>query len=247
MPSTWYSIYDFSFDYKGSEPSFIKPDQFEWASDLKSNGNLIKDELFNYLCKHDLKSYFASSMVSRKNSWRTISLKTWSIELFKNQKDFPITNILINKYPQIISASFTMLEPNSRILPHCGDTNAVYRCHLGLEIPEGLPNCGFRVREENRAWENNEWLIFMDAYNHEAWNNSSKPRYIFLMDVLRDDFSSQKKQVCATVLTSLFIQKWSGRLNFNFTKYPFFVKLITKLIVPFAIVSMYLVNKFKWF
>lgn len=75
MPSTWYSIYDFSFDYKGIEPSFIKPDEFDWASELKANGPLIKDELFEYLSKHDLKSYFASSMVSRNNSWRTISLK----------------------------------------------------------------------------------------------------------------------------------------------------------------------------
>ena len=131
MPSTWYSIYDFSFDYNGIEPSFIKPDEFDWASELKANGPLIKDELFKYLSKHDLKSYFASSMVSRNNSWRTISLKTWSIELFKNQKEFPITNALIKKYPQIISASFNLLEPNSKILPHCGDTNAIYRCHLG--------------------------------------------------------------------------------------------------------------------
>lgn len=247
MPSTWYSIYDFSFDYKGIEPSFIKPDEFDWASELKANGPLIKDELFNYLSKHDLKSYFASSMVSRNNSWRTISLKTWSIELFKNQKEFPITNALIKKYPQIISASFNLLEPNSKILPHCGDTNAIYRCHLGLEIPEGLPNCGFKVRDENRAWENNEWIIFMDAYNHEAFNNSTKERYIFLLDVLRDDFSSQKKQVCATVLSSLFIQKWTGRLGLNLTKHPFFVKVITKLLIPFARLSVYLANLLKWF
>jgi aspartyl/asparaginyl beta-hydroxylase (cupin superfamily) len=247
MPSTWYSIYDFSFDYKGIEPSFIKPDEFDWASELKANGPLIKDELFKYLSKHDLKSYFASSMVSRNNSWRTISLKTWSIELFKNQKEFPITNALIKKYPQIISASFNLLEPNSKILPHCGDTNAIYRCHLGLEIPEGLPNCGFRVRDENRAWENNEWIIFMDAYNHEAFNNSTKERYIFLLDVLRDEFSSQKKQVCATVLSSLFIQKLTGRLHLDLTKYPFFVKVIIKLLVPFARISVYLVNLFKWF
>lgn len=247
MPSTWYSIFDFSFDYKGIEPSFIKPDEFDWASELKANGPLIKDELFKYLSKHDLKSYFASSMVSRNNSWRTISLKTWSIELFKNQKEFPITNALIKKYPQIISASFNLLEPNSKILPHCGDTNAIYRCHLGLEIPEGLPNCGFRVRDENRAWENNEWIIFMDAYNHEAFNNSTKERYIFLLDVLRDEFSSQKKQVCATVLSSLFIQKLTGRLHLDLTKYPFFVKVIIKLLVPFARISVYLVNLFKWF
>ena len=116
MPFTWYSIYDFSFEYKGKEQSFIKPDEFAWASELKANGHLIKDELFNYLSKHDLKSYFASSMVSRKNSWRTISLKTWSIELFKNQKDFPVTNALIKKYPQIIKIVSEKVTRKTRVI-----------------------------------------------------------------------------------------------------------------------------------
>ena len=87
----------------------------------------------------------------------------------------------------------------------------------------------------------------MDAYNHEAFNNSTKERYIFLLDVLRDEFSSQKKQICATVLSSLFIQKWTGRLGLNLTKHPFFVKVITKLLIPFARLSVYLVNLLKWF
>ena len=247
MPSTWFSIFDFSFDYKGIEPSFINSEDFDWAKDIKLKTDDIKKELHHYLSKNDLKSYFNESMVSRQNSWRTISLKTWNIELFKNQKEFPFTTALINKYPQIISASFNLLEPNSKIHPHCGDTNAIYRCHLGLQIPSGLPECGFRVKNETKEWKNGEWLIFMDAYNHEAWNNTNKERYIFLLDVIRDEYNHQRFRIGATVLTSLFIQKWSGKLKLKLDNYPTTIKVVAIILKPFAKLAVYVVNLIKFF
>jgi aspartyl/asparaginyl beta-hydroxylase (cupin superfamily) len=247
MAKTWFSIYDFSFNYKGDEPSYIDTKQFNWANDLQLNVDSIKEELTSYLQTHQLQGYFNSSMVSKKNSWRTIALKTWNIQLFKNQKQFPVTTTLLNKYPQIISASFNLLESNSKILSHCGDTNAIYRCHLGLNIPEGLPNCGFKVRDELRAWENNQWLIFMDAYTHEAWNNSNNNRYILLIDILRDEFKLKKAYVCSTVLTSLFLQKKVENHKWLSLTKPWLVKIITRSLRPFAQVALYLSNTFKLF
>lgn len=247
MPDLWFSIYDFSFNYKGDEPSYIDAKQFNWANDLQLNVDSIKEELNSYLQTHQLQGYFNSSMVSKKNSWRTIALKTWNIQLFKNQKQFPVTTALLNKYPQIISASFNLLESNSKILSHCGDTNAIYRCHLGIKIPEGLPNCGFKVKDELRAWENNQWLIFIDAYTHEAWNNSNNDRYILLLDVLRDEFKPKKNYVCSTVLTSLFLQKRVENHKWLLLTKPWLVKIITRSLRPFAQTALYLSNSFKLF
>ncbi len=247
MPKLWFSIFDFSFDYKSTEPPFVDPGSFDWANDLEANAHFIREELTTYLAKKKLQGYFNTSMVSKKNSWRTIALKTWSVELFKNQKEFPVTTQLINKYPQIISASFNLLESNSSILPHCGDTNAIYRCHLGLDIPAGLPDCGFRVKNETKAWENNKWLVFMDAYEHEAWNNSNKDRYIFLMDVLRDDFKPKKGLVCSTVLTSLFLQKKAETYKRLLKFKPGSIKITTKFLRPFARMALFLSNIFKVF
>lgn len=247
MTKLWFSIFDFSFDYKSTEPAFVDSRSFDWANDIEANVNTIKEELAAYLGTNELQGYFNTSMVSKKNSWRTIALKTWSIQLFKNQKCFPKTTKLLNKYPQIISASFNLLESNSAILPHCGDTNAIYRCHLGLDIPTGLPDCGFKVKNETRAWENNKWLIFMDAYQHEAWNNSNKDRYIFLIDVLRDDFRAKKGLVCSTVLTSLFLQKKAETYKSLLKFKPSFVKITTKFLRPFARIALYLSNILKIF
>lgn len=244
MKKIWFSIYDFSFNYTGNEPPFLDADNFNWAQDLSSHTNEILDELKQYLVSNNLQSYFNTSMVSKKNSWKTISLKTWGVQLFKNQKKFPFTTSLIKKYPQIVSASFNLLEPDSKILPHCGDTNAIYRCHLGLDIPNGLPDCGFRVKDEKKAWEKAKWLIFMDAYNHEAWNNTNKERYIFLIDVMRDEFLLKKKFVCSTVLTSLFLQKRAEKFNNILTK-PTLVKVMANILTPIAQIAVYISNTLK--
>ncbi|HKC67116.1 MAG TPA: aspartyl/asparaginyl beta-hydroxylase domain-containing protein [Bacteroidia bacterium] len=245
MQKIWFSIYDFSFDYKGTENAFIDDGNFDWAKELVANTDKILDELKLYIASNNLQSYFNTSMVSKKNSWKTVSLRTWDVQLFKNQQHFPFTTSLINKYPQIVSASFNLLEPKSKIVPHCGDTNAIYRCHLGLEIPSGLPDCGFKVKTEVRAWEKGKWLIFMDAYNHEAWNNTNKERYIFLIDVVRDEFLTKKKFVCATVLTSLFLQKRAENYKFTLYTKPVIVTSMTKILRPFAQFSAYLINKLK--
>jgi aspartyl/asparaginyl beta-hydroxylase (cupin superfamily) len=245
MQKLWFSIYDFSFDYSGPEPPFADPAQFDWAEDIAANTGKIKKELLDYIERHQLEAYFNTSMVSKKNSWRTIALKTWNIVMFKNQKQFPFTSSLINKYPQIVSASFNLLEPDSRILPHCGDTNAIYRCHLGLEIPAGLPEMGFKVKDESKPWEEGKWIIFMDAYQHEAWNDSGKKRYIFLIDVIRDEFRNKTGMVCATVRTSLFIQKRLEGLKIGITSYPKLIQVSARVLQPFIRLSIKLVNIFK--
>jgi ornithine lipid ester-linked acyl 2-hydroxylase len=245
MRRLWFSIYDFSFNYPGNEPAFIPAENFTWAEELASNSKNIRLELQEYLSKHKLDSYFNTSMVNKKGSWKTIALKTWSIELFKNQKQFPFTTSLINKYPNVVSASFNLLEPGARILPHCGDTNAIYRCHLGLEVPSGLPEVGFKVKDEIREWENGKWLVFMDAYKHEAWNNSDKPRYIFLIDVMRDEFADKKKLVCSTVLTSLFLQKRAEAFKFLLTSKPAIINALAHLLQPLSRLSISIVNLFR--
>lgn len=245
MNKLWFSLYDFSFEYKGSESSFIDDSSFLWHKEFQEKYAAIYDELNLYLKANELEGYFNTSMVSKPKSWKTISLKNWGINLFKNQKKFPLTTSILEKYPEILSLSFNLLEPNSSILPHCGDTNGIYRCHLGLSVPDGLPKCGFRVRDEVRPWENGKWLIFMDAYNHEAYNNSENPRFIMVIDVLRGEYRHKKNKIIATVRTSLFLQKRAQTLKFLLKFPPFVIQGIAILISPFALIATKIFNLFK--
>ena len=243
-PKIWFSLYDFSFDYKGLEPSFID-DSFPWSVDFEANWQVVLGELNQYLKNHQPEAYFNTSMVNVENSWKTISLKWWDIEFRKRQRFFPKTIGIVRKYPEIISLSFNQLEPNGKILPHCGDTNAIYRCHLGLEVPASLPITGFRVREETRSWSNGKWLIFMDAYNHEAFNLSDQKRIIMVVDVLRPEFQSHKRKVISVVLTSLFLQKRAEQLKFLYKIPHGMIRFVAFPLRPLAYLGMKMVNLFK--
>jgi aspartyl/asparaginyl beta-hydroxylase (cupin superfamily) len=247
MPELWFSLFDFTFNYKGTEPAFIEAENTGWAKEFAENTSLIEKELEEYLVKNNLPSYFNTTMVSKQGTWKTIALRTWEVELYKNQKQFPFTSSLLKKYPEILSASFSLLEPHSAIVPHCGDTNAIYRCHLGLQIPAELPDCGLRVREEKRGWKKGKWLIFLDAYNHEAWNNTGKQRYIMIVDVLRNEFTKEKRKVTSTVMTSMFLQRRVDKLGLSkkTLSFPGTVKFVGKSLRPFASAAITLVNKLK--
>ncbi len=246
-PKTWFSIFDFSFIYKGSEPPFIDKTDFPWALAFQENFERIRNELFEYLKTHQPEAYFNKAMVNETSTWKTISLKWWDIEFKKRQAFFPITTKIIQRFPEILSLSFNHLEAGGKILPHCGDTNAIYRCHLGLVVPETLPLCGFRVLDEYRSWKENEWLIFMDAYNHEAYNKSDKERIIMVVDVLRPEFSSQRNKITGTVLTSLFLQKRAMYLPFLAKTPPSIIKGITLGLRPLAALGKSIVNWLKFY
>ncbi|HBW85646.1 MAG TPA: hypothetical protein DEF82_02565 [Crocinitomicaceae bacterium] len=240
----WFSIFDFSFDYKGDEPNFIN-NNFSWSGEFERNWSDIKEELNYYLRSHQPDAYFNKTMVNTSDTWKTFSLKWWDIEFSSRYRFFPKTMGLVRKYPEILSVSFNQLESDGKILPHSGDTNAIFRCHLGIEIPESLPKTGLRVRDELKSWEEGKWLIFMDAYQHEAFNLSERRRIILVLDVLRPEFSSKRKIVIAVVLTSLFLQKRAQRFKFLYKLPQWIIKLIVIPLCPLAYIKMRMVNFFK--
>jgi ornithine lipid ester-linked acyl 2-hydroxylase len=237
----WFSIYDRG-NYPGTESAFIEQESFDWTKKIQQHYIEIKKELEDYLKTSDLKSYFNSTMVEKQNSWKTISLKWWNLQLYKNQKHFPLTTKLLNEIPGCVSASFNLLEANSAIKPHAGDTNGIYRCHFGISIPATPPRCGFKVKSETREWKDGNWLIFLDAFEHEAWNHSEENRYIMVVDLIRTEFSTRKNKICSTVLTGLFMQKIAERFKIMYRISPRGRRLIAKTLRPFCLPAMHLRN-----
>jgi aspartyl/asparaginyl beta-hydroxylase (cupin superfamily) len=230
----WFSIFDFSFDYKGAESSFVDVSNEPWAKDFQLHFESVKEELSAYLKHAQATTYFNTAMTNEAGIWKTISLRWWDVEFFKNQKDFPVVTKLLRQYPQILSLSFNQLAPNGKILPHCGDTNGIFRCHFGITVPAGLPKCGFRVRTEMTDWKEGEWFGFMDAYQHEAFNLTEQERVIMVVDVLRPEFQSERKKIVSTVLTSVFLQRRAMYLPFLRKVPPTFIYLLARLLRPFA-------------
>lgn len=203
----WFNDLDPTARYDGPETPFIAVDHLPAVQTVLRNLEGCYDELKAFVSQHQMDPYFNSSLVDQDKDWKTIGLRAWAMPLLKKQRRFPYTMRLLKKHPEVLTFSFNKLEPHSRIRPHCGDCNATYRIHIGLEIPSGLPDCGFRVAQEKKPWVYGAAFGFIDAFEHEAWNHTPLPRYVILMDVIRPEFARYRRYVCFRVLMSLLLQK----------------------------------------
>lgn len=227
----WFSLWDYPNSYTGEEPYFWDKSVFKGCYDFESQLHEIRSECLLLLENRKASPYFKKAMVSGGKGYNTLSLKWWDINFYSNRKHCPVLNDLINKYPEISTLSINILEGNSAIHPHMGDTNTVFRAHFGLDIPSSLPECGIRVGDEKRSWLAGDWLVFTDAFEHETWNHSNQDRIILLIDMVRPEYLAKRKRICATVLCSLFLQK-------RMQKYPWVsrkIDFIVKNIAPFLI------------
>ena len=166
-------------------------------------------------------------------------LMTWGVEFHKNICNFPVTTEILKQIPGLVSASFNLLEKKSEIKHHFGETNASVRVHLGLCIPDSLPDVGFKVNGISRSWEEGKVLIFCDGYEHSGWNHSNQDRYILLLDIIRSEFIHKKRLICANVLATLSLQSLVSKSAFLFyinfiplSIFHFFAKIIIFIFTP---------------
>jgi transposase-like protein len=94
----------------------------------------------------------------------------------------PQTWRIVQKIPGVTTVMFSVFEPGKRLPPHRGPYNGVLRLHLGLLVPEQDGNPGIRIGSERRSWSEGSVLVFDDAYEHEAWNETDKPRVVLFVD-----------------------------------------------------------------
>jgi len=95
---------------------------------------------------------------------------------------------------------FSILRPRTRIPPHTGVANTRLVLHLPLIVPE---ECGFRVGGETRQWREGEAWVFDDTIEHEAWNNSDKPRAVLICDVWSPRISGEERELIGRLLAAL--------------------------------------------
>jgi len=213
----WYNYWN--PPYKGDEPAFSDLSGNPVVQAFEDNAAQFHKELLELLRSRSgsLIDHYASGMYD-PGGWSTISLKTWGIDVPANLEACPAIHKFLLQHPQVLSFSVNQLKPGKTIKPHCGDTNAIWRCHAGLEIPAGLPECGFRVGEAQRPWVQYKVFGFCDAYEHEAWNHSTGNRLIICFDLIRETFKDQAKPVSLNVRAFLVLQYLA-------TKMPFLLKM----------------------
>ncbi len=229
-------------DYSNNNTRYYNVSDYSWASDIEKNWPIIKEEVQNFIAEKD--NVFVSNAIAYKGitsakGWSSLSSMFWG--LYSNNEPAQKCPTLFNmlyKVPGIVSISFSRLEPQTKINEHHGETNAIIRCHMGIEVPAGLPLCGMKVAGEEKCWEEGKWLFFNDAQNHFAWNNTDKRRIILIVDVIRPEFINRKNAICARVLTEYAM----GQRENKYSSVKNLPEGVKKLLVMIAIPIVYVIR-----
>lgn len=185
--------------YEGRAPGFWEMDSFPWATRVRDRWQAIRSEF------HENVRRGADGVVAVFNpagapvrGWKSVNFQTYLWRYHQAWRAYPVTAGILDSIPDLVSAFINVLEPGARIPPHQGDSQAVVRFHLGLDVPEG--DCAVRVGTETRRCANGAMLAFSDACEHSSWNATDQPRVVMVFDVLRPEYRAQRLWICANVL-----------------------------------------------
>lgn len=200
-------------DYAGHDPAFYDPRQFPWVETLQRNWAVIREEFEDYVGRRGraLKPNFAPDAVEL-TGWLGVNLFTCLRSHEAHCADFPRTVAILRSIPNLASAFINLLEPHCGLPPHFGDTNVLYRAHLGLIVPGAGDECGIQVDEQRAAWKEGEVLIFNDARRHFVWNRTDRPRVILVCDVMKEEYGGATPWACGRVLGSIVVMFLQARL-----------------------------------
>lgn len=203
----WFSFTE-NEDFIGPEPSFFDISDKRWKNLLEDNHTVILNELQRIVDDQNanIVPYFNETLASKPESWTVFPLIFWNKPYPENCEKAKETIGIISQIKGVTSCGFSILKANSRIKPHYGDSNVMYRCHLTLKTPGELPQIGFRVKDKTISWQTGKLIAFCDAHQHEVWNNTSEDRWILIVDILREEFVSEKESICKYVRATLWWQ-----------------------------------------
>jgi len=175
---------------KVGNPAVYDNTVFPWATAIEREWPAIRAELDRVLARKDELPGFHEistdvATITQDRDWKTYFLCGYGMRADKNIAQCPDTWRIVNKIPGLITAMFSILEPGKHIPHHRGPYNGVLRLHLGLIVPEPREKVRIRVGQEICHWSEGKALIFDDAYDHEAWNGSSKLRVVLFIDFVK--------------------------------------------------------------
>ncbi len=160
-----------------SASGFLDPAGFAFVAALERAAPAIRAELDLLLIDDPFQPWPEKGLYDK--GWDVFGLYFFGSEIAANCAKCPRTAAAVQAVPDLTTAGFSRLAPNTRIKPHVGYTDRVLRCHLGLIAPAG---CAIRVGGETQIWREGRCMVFDDTVEHEAWNDSAEDRVVLLLD-----------------------------------------------------------------
>jgi aspartyl/asparaginyl beta-hydroxylase (cupin superfamily) len=155
------------------------PAAFPWVPMLEREYPAILDEL-NAVLAQKIGFQKVFEKTTEAGEWAAYPFALYGHKYEANCARCPRTSSVLQSIPGVGGlVCFSAFAPHTRTTPHCGVTNSRLRGHLGLKIP---PDCGIRVGRDGLRWTEGKCLVFDDSFEHQAWNESNRPRFILMFD-----------------------------------------------------------------
>ena len=182
--------------------SHFRKNIFPWAKILEENWQSIQKEMQQVLdypenLEHKNRWFLAHPHYVKsdsKNGWKTYEFYFFGIKQLNHCLNCPKTYELLQQIPELVTAQFSVLSPQTKVEPHKGYTTMVLRNHLALEIPS-QELCKIKIEDEETSWTEGKLITFDDSKMHEAWNLSNKRRIVLMIDVANPEGKYSSKEI----------------------------------------------------
>jgi len=198
--------------YKGKLPVFYNAAELPGTRILEENFAVIRDEVMAYYAAHgsEMKANFTPYRY-KEEGWKTVNLFSYFFEYRDNCRKFPKTTEIVRRIPNVSMAQVAVIDPHTRLKAHFGDTNVVIRMHLGLAVPGGLPELGFRAKHLRATWQEGKVWAFNIAHRHYAWNHTDQPRVALVVDTFREEYMPRRYAIAGNCLAAIAMKAFATR------------------------------------
>jgi beta-hydroxylase len=169
---------------------YIDPRSFLWTTSVEQAYREIKGEYLEFkasarkaldICKISEEQYHVIS----EDKWDFIPLFCYGQEITEFTSLFPATKKALLEIPDMTTAFFSILKPDTFIKEHRGAYKGYLRYQLGVVIPKPEKLCGILIHDVPYHWKEGESVIFDDTFLHSAWNKSNEERVVLYVDFIR--------------------------------------------------------------
>jgi aspartate beta-hydroxylase len=190
-------------------------------NELKNNWRQIRNEALKILNEDGVFQNEAESLKAA-GDWKQFELFARGQRVHRNCAQTPFTCSLIEKFPAARrckrgQVKFSVMQPGTKVWPHCGPTNCRIRAHLGLVVPTGpyltvaeqtrfvqsMRNDESYLKKLSffwvRTWKEGEWLIFDDSFEHEVHHNGTSTRLVLIVDVWHPELTLQEQNTLTPI------------------------------------------------
>ena len=205
-----------SFYFPGlPQRQFYERDEFSWLSEVEAAIPHMQDELRDVLSDEaDFPPYVQGSADRPRAANPLIGDPSWGAFYHWRNGEIVVDNavrcprtrsaLVLAPMPKIDKRSpmalWSLLKPRTKIIPHHGLLNTRLICHLPLIVPG---NCGLRVGNETREWQEGKALIFDDSFEHEAWNQSDAIRVVLLFEIWCPEISLEEREALTAIFETI--------------------------------------------